>query len=40
LKVWSRKVAQVYDLLQIFGCPTYYHVKEDKLDPNRENVCS
>ena len=27
LKVWSEKV------LRVFGCPAYYHVKEDKLDP-------
>jgi len=20
-------------LLRVFGCPTYYHVKDDKLDP-------
>jgi len=33
LKVWSRKAAQNYDSLKVFGCPTYYHVKEDKLDP-------
>ena len=32
LKVWSEKVAQGYDLLRAFGYPTYYHVKEDKLD--------
>jgi len=33
LKVWSEKAAQDYDLLRVFGYPTYYHVKEDKLDP-------
>jgi len=33
LKVWSGKAAQDYDLLRIVGCPAYYHVKEDKLDP-------
>jgi len=30
--IWSGKVAQDYDLLRAFGCPAYYHVKEDKLD--------
>ena len=33
LKVWSGKSTQDYDSLRIFGCPAYYHVKEDKLDP-------
>jgi len=31
LEVWSEKVAQDHDSLQIFGCPVYYHVKEDEL---------
>ena len=30
---WSGRVAHDYDSLQIFGYPTYYHVKEDMLDP-------
>ena len=33
LEVLSGKVAQDYNLLRVFGCPAYYHVKEDKLDP-------
>jgi len=33
LKAWSGKVAKDYDLLRVFGCLAYYHVKEDKLDP-------
>ena len=32
MEVWSGKVAQDYDSLQVFGCLAY-HVKEDKLDP-------
>ena len=36
LKVWSRKPAQDYDSLRVFGCLTYYHVKEDKLDPRAQ----
>jgi len=32
LEVWSRKAAQDYDSLWVFGCPAYYHVKEDMLD--------
>ena len=31
--VWSKRVAQDYDSLRVFDCPTYYHVKEDKLSP-------
>jgi len=26
-------VAEEYDSLWVFGCPAYYHIKEDKLDP-------
>jgi len=33
LKAWSEKVAQDYDLLRVFECPSCYHIKEDKLDP-------
>jgi len=33
LEAWSEKVAQDYDSLRAFGCPAYYHVKEDKLNP-------
>jgi len=31
LEVLSEKTAQDYDSLRVFGCLTYYHVKEDKL---------
>jgi len=38
-RLGQKKVAQDYDLLQVFGCPAFYHVKEDKLDPKaRKNV--
>ena len=33
LEAWSGKIATDYDLLRVFGCPAYYHVKDDKLDP-------
>jgi len=33
LEAWSEKIAQDYDLLRVFGCPAYYHVKKDKLEP-------
>jgi len=32
MEVCSEKVTQDYDMLRIFGCLAYYHVKEDKLD--------
>jgi len=32
MEVRSEKVAQDYDLLKIFRCPIYYHIKEDKLE--------
>ena len=32
LEAWSGKIAADYDLLRVFGCPAYYHVKDDKLD--------
>ena len=31
LEFWLRKVAQDYNSLQIFDCPAYYYVREDKL---------
>ena len=35
---WSGKPASDYDQLHIFGCPAYYHVKEDKLSPKAKKV--
>ena len=32
LKVWYGSPTTDYDSLHIYGCPTYYHVKESKLD--------
>ena len=32
MKVQSGKAPQDYDMLKIFGCPTSYHIKEDKLN--------
>ena len=40
LEVWSEKVAQNYDSLWVFGCLSYYHIKEDKLDPRARKVYS
>ena len=33
MKVWSAKTATDYDMLHVFGCPTYYHVSNGKLEP-------
>jgi hypothetical protein len=33
LEVWSGSPANDYDSMHIFGCSTYYHVTESKLDP-------
>ena len=38
IEVWFEKVAQDYGILKIFKCPAYYHVKEDKLDPQANKV--
>ena len=40
LEAWSEKVAQDFDLLRIFGCSVYYHIKEDKLDPRAKKSVS
>jgi len=32
VEVCSEKAGEDYDKLKIFECPTYYHIKEDKLD--------
>ena len=36
LAVWLGKVVQDYDSLRVFGCPTHYYVKKDKLDSRAE----
>ena len=33
MEMWSGAPATNYDDLRVFGCPAYYHVTEDKLDP-------
>ena len=33
LEVWLKKVTEDYDSFWVFGCPDYFHVKEDKLGP-------
>lgn len=36
-KVWLGDPSN-YANLQVFGCPTYYHVKEEKLEPRSRKV--
>jgi len=38
LNIWSGGVAQDYSLLRVFECPTYFSVKDDKLNTSKE-VC-
>jgi len=38
LEMWSGKVANDYDMLRVFGCPTYYHVSDGKLEPRARKV--
>jgi len=33
LNIWLGEVTQDYDFLQVFGCPAYFSVKDDKLNP-------
>jgi len=38
IEVWSNKTIE-YSMLKVFGCPTYYHASEGKLDPKaKKNV--
>ncbi|KAI9165880.1 hypothetical protein LWI28_022237 [Acer negundo] len=37
-EVWSGQPVSDYDHLHIFGCPTYFHVTESKLDPRAKKV--
>ena len=38
LEVWSKKPANDYDTLRVFGSTAYYHVKESKLDPRAKTA--
>ena len=38
MEVWSEKIAQNYDMIRIFGCPAYYHFKEDILNPRAKKT--
>ena len=33
MEMWSGKAASNYGLLRVFGCTTYYHVSDGKLEP-------
>lgn len=37
MHVWSGSHAS-YDNIDIFGCPFYYHVCDEKLDPRAQNI--
>jgi len=36
LDIWSGRAAQDYKLLRVYGCPDYFGVKEDKLNPREK----
>lgn len=38
MEAWSSKPAYDYDDLHIFSYPTYYHVKQDKLEPRAKKA--
>ncbi|GMP51093.1 hypothetical protein CsSME_00017460 [Camellia sinensis var. sinensis] len=38
MEVWSGVPVTDYDQLRIFGCPTYFHVTESKLDPRAKKA--
>ncbi|KAI9181216.1 hypothetical protein LWI28_012550 [Acer negundo] len=37
-EVWFGQLVYDYDRLHIFGCPTYFHVTESKLDPRAKKA--
>ena len=38
MEMWSGKAASNYGLLRVFGCPTYYHVSDGKLEPRARKI--
>ena len=38
LEVWYGESARKYDKLRVFGCNAYFHVKENKLDPQAKKA--
>ncbi|BBG93135.1 hypothetical protein Prudu_001055 [Prunus dulcis] len=38
MDIWSGKPGTDYKYLHIFGCPTYFHVRESKLDPRAKTT--
>ena len=40
MEVWSKKHANDYDSLHIFGCPAYYHVRNerDRIPQRKHNL--
>lgn len=38
MEVWSRKLTYDYDDSHIFDSLTYYHVKQDKLEPRAKKA--
>ncbi|KAK8934286.1 hypothetical protein KSP39_PZI015019 [Platanthera zijinensis] len=38
MEKWSGHPARDYEHLRIFGCPAYYHVRNDKLEPRAQKA--
>ena len=38
VELWSGSHANDYDLLRVFGCPSYYHFRGDKLEPRAKKA--
>ena len=38
IEKWRDTHATDFDTLHIFGCPAYYHVQDDKLDPRAKKA--
>ena len=38
IEIWSGKSASDYDMLRAFGCPTYNHVSDRKLEPRAKKA--
>jgi len=36
--MWSSKATTDYDMLNVFGCPAYYHVSDGKLEPRARKI--
>jgi len=38
MEMWSGKATSNYDMFRVFGCPAYYHVIDEKLEPKARKI--